>query len=67
LCQEVAPHTKTIVFENVTGDVVPEFKAFYGSPAYLAKHFLVSDVCENDVNSTPRHYTICNAMRPAIY
>jgi len=43
LSEEVSPNTKTIVFENVTGEPVPNFKTFYQGNDFLAKHFLVRD------------------------
>ena len=66
LCEEVSPNTKTIVFESVSGEPVPNFRGFYDSFDYLAKHFLVRDL-EGGPRGVARHYTICNAMRPAVY
>jgi len=61
----VSPNTKTIVFESVSGEPVPNWKAFYDGFDFFAKHFLVRSF--EGHNSIRRHYTICNAMRPAIY
>lgn len=65
LCVEVSPNTKTIVFENVDGATVPNFKSHFPSISYAAKHFLIRSL--EGPNAIARHYTICNAMNPEIY
>lgn len=65
LCVTVSPNTKTIVFENVENQPVPNFKNYYPTLSYAAKHFLVRSLDGSD--SIARHYTICNAMKPDVY
>ena len=66
LCEEVSPNTKTIVFENVSGEPVKNWKSFYNSFNFFARHFLVRDL-EGGARGVTRHYTICNAMQPAVF
>jgi hypothetical protein len=44
---------------------VPNFKQYFSSLNFAAKHFLIRDLSET--NGISRHYTICNAMRPSVY
>lgn len=64
-CVNINPNTKTIVFQTEGGETVPNFKSHFDSLRYAAKHFLIRNLSET--NGIARHYTICNAMRPAIY
>ena len=65
LCKEVSPSTKTIVFENISGEPVASWKSYYDGFDYYAKHFLIRSL--EGHKSVFRHYTICNAMRPGVY
>ena len=65
LCKDVNSTTKTIVFESVNGQNVPNWRDYQMDMSFIGKHFLVRNL--NGGDKVARHYTICNAMRPDVY
>ena len=54
------------IFESVEGDNdrVKNFKIHYSNKDYLANHFLIRSLQQNNI---ARQYTICNTMHPELY
>lgn len=60
---EITPLISTFTLQS-TADKVRDFKSYYPGVNMIAKHFLVMDGRNQKVK---RHYTISNAMIPAVY
>ena len=64
-CKEINSTTKTIVFENVDGMTVYNWRNYQQDLSFIGKHFLIRNLDGGD--KIARHYTICNTMQPEVY
>ena len=67
LSRNVNATTKTIIFENILGDKVHNWRKYYTDIDSIGKHFRVRNMAGTDKDCVWRHYTICNSMQPDYY